>query len=124
MQAAALAAANSSVQLVDEAELAAAQLRQAPGAERTTLSRLALWAAIEELLRGGVGVLHAAAHAVLLSPPAASLHADSDVEALSHGWEEADVRGHIFGSDDPPMGNPNPNPDPGPNTEPDPKPKA
>ena len=52
VQAAALAAANSSVQLVDEAELAAAQLRQAPGAERMTLSRLALWSAIEELLRG------------------------------------------------------------------------
>ena len=58
----------------------------------------------QELLRSGVGVLYAAPHAVLLSPPAASLHADSDLETLSHGWEEDDVRGHIFGSDDPPMG--------------------
>jgi hypothetical protein len=58
----------------------------------------------QELLRSGVGVLYAAPHALLLSPPAASLHADSDVETLSHGWEEDDVRGHIFGSDDPPMG--------------------
>mgnify|MGYP004185420721 FL=1 len=58
----------------------------------------------QELLRSGVGVLYAAPHAVLLSPPAVSLHADSDLETLSHGWEEDDVRGHIFGSDDPPMG--------------------
>ena len=52
---------------------------------------------------------------MLLSPPAGSLHADSDVESLSHGWEEDDVRGHIFGSDDPPMGwcaNPSPSPFP------------
>jgi len=104
MEEAEAAAANISAQLVDEAELAAMRLKLAPGAERMTLSRLVLWTAIEELLRSGVGVLYAAPHAMLLSPPAGSLHADSDVESLSHGWEEDDVRGHIFGSDDPPMG--------------------
>ena len=62
------------------------------------------WEAIAALLGGGVGVLYADVDAVIASNPWSRLAADSDYEGLSTGWEDEDARGHVMGSDDPPMG--------------------
>ena len=62
------------------------------------------WAAIEVILRSGVGVLYADVDAVFAAPPFALLHNDSDVEVLSEAIDDAGARGFIFGSDDPSMG--------------------
>ena len=62
------------------------------------------WEALANLLSLGVGVLYADVDTLLLSPPSAWLHGDSDVEALTEAWDDEGARGFIFGSDDPSMG--------------------
>ena len=62
------------------------------------------WAALGAILEAGVEVLWADVDAVLATSPFQLLHADTDVAALSEGWEEIFMRGHVMGADDPSMG--------------------
>ena len=62
------------------------------------------WAALGAILEAGVEILWADLDAVLASPPFQLLHADTDVAALSEGWEEIFMRGYVMGADDPSMG--------------------
>ena len=62
------------------------------------------WAALGEILEAGVAILWADVDAVLAADPFALMYGDSDVEALSEGWDEPMLRGHVMGSDDPSMG--------------------
>ena len=56
------------------------------------------WAALGEILEAGAGVFWADVDAVLAADPFPLLAADSDVEALSEGWEEIFLRGHVMGA--------------------------
>ena len=62
------------------------------------------WTALREILAAGVAVYWADVDAVLAAAPWPLLYGDSDVEALSEGWDESMLRGHVMGADDPSMG--------------------
>ena len=62
------------------------------------------WIALAEVLEAGAEVLYMDVDAVLASAPFGLLPADTDVAALSEGWEEMFLRGHVMGADDPSMG--------------------
>ena len=93
---------------MDEATFAVARATTAAAvlipstAGQTALSRK--WAAIGAILEAGAGVLWADVDGVIASEPFALLSGDSDVEALSEGWEDTFLRGFVMGSDDPSMG--------------------
>lgn len=70
--------------------------------EQTALHRK--WAALAEILEAGAALLWADVDAVIAADPFPFIAADSDVEALSEGWEEPFLRGFVMGSDDPSMG--------------------
>lgn len=66
-------------------------LSAADASSATPLARK--WAALVEILEAGVAIYWADVDAVIAANPFSLLYGDSDVEALSEGWDEPMLRG-------------------------------
>ena len=62
------------------------------------------WQLLSRLLSGGFGVLFSTPETVLISDPFAALFRDSDIEAMSSGWDDGSATGYNHVLDDPSMG--------------------